>query len=165
MPDGASLENIASVTSKSATLRTFGFRIALDDLGAGYAGLTSFALLEPEFVKLDMGLIREVNSNKIKQKIVRTMVQEKDEVVAGQPILVMEAMKMQNAIKSPKDGRVQMILTSEGSTVNAGDTLAVIETFWDRSSQLPGKIHRGARDRGMFDAQESGVALVPAVAP
>ncbi|MEP7050219.1 MAG: EAL domain-containing protein [Pseudomonadota bacterium] len=71
----ASLDNIASVTSKVATLRTLGFRIALDDLGAGYAGLTSFALLEPEFVKLDMGLIREVNSNKIKQKIVRTMVQ------------------------------------------------------------------------------------------
>ena len=60
-------------------------------------------------------------------KIVRIMVQEKDEVTAGQAILVMEAMKMQNEIKSPKAGRVQKLLTSEGSTVNAGDTLAVIE--------------------------------------
>jgi len=60
-------------------------------------------------------------------KIVRILVQEKDEVKAGQPLLVMEAMKMQNEMKSPKDGRVQKILTSEGSTVNAGDTLAVIE--------------------------------------
>jgi biotin carboxyl carrier protein len=60
-------------------------------------------------------------------KIVRIMVKEKDEVKAGQPLIVMEAMKMQNEMKSPKDGKVQKILTSEGSTVNAGDTLAVIE--------------------------------------
>lgn len=60
-------------------------------------------------------------------KIVRIMVKEKDEVTAGQALLVMEAMKMQNEIKSPKDGRVQKMLTSEGSTVNAGDALAVIE--------------------------------------
>jgi len=38
-----------------------------------------------------------------------------------------EAMKMQNELRSPKDGRVQRVLTSEGSTVNAGDTLVVIE--------------------------------------
>jgi biotin carboxyl carrier protein len=60
-------------------------------------------------------------------KIVRILVKEKDEVKAGQGILVMEAMKMQNEIKSPKDGRVQKILPAEGSNVNAGDTLAVIE--------------------------------------
>lgn len=60
-------------------------------------------------------------------KIVRIMVAEKDEVKAGQGVVVVEAMKMQNEMKSPKDGRVQKILTSEGSTVNAGETLAVIE--------------------------------------
>jgi len=60
-------------------------------------------------------------------KIVRVMVSEKDEVKAGQGVIVMEAMKMQNEMKSPKDGHVQRILTSEGSTVNAGDSLVVIE--------------------------------------
>jgi biotin carboxyl carrier protein len=60
-------------------------------------------------------------------KIVRILVSEKDEVKAGQAVLVMEAMKMQNEMKSPKDGRVQRIMTAEGSTVNAGDTLAIIE--------------------------------------
>jgi pyruvate carboxylase subunit B len=60
-------------------------------------------------------------------KIVRIMVAENDEVKTGQGIIVMEAMKMQNELKSPKDGKVQKILTSEGSTVNPGDTLAVIE--------------------------------------
>jgi biotin carboxyl carrier protein len=60
-------------------------------------------------------------------KIVRILVNEKDEVKAGQGVIVMEAMKMQNEMKSPKAGRVQKILTAEGSTVNAGDTLAIIE--------------------------------------
>ena len=60
-------------------------------------------------------------------KIVRILVAEKDEVKAGQGIIVMEAMKMQNELKSPKDGRVQKIMTAEGSTVNPGDTLAIIE--------------------------------------
>jgi biotin carboxyl carrier protein len=60
-------------------------------------------------------------------KIVRVMVNEGDEVKAGQGIIVMEAMKMQNEMKSPKDGKVQKVLTAEGSTVNAGDTLAVVE--------------------------------------
>ena len=60
-------------------------------------------------------------------KIVRLLVGEKEEVKAGQGIIVMEAMKMQNEMKSPKDGRVQKILTAEGSAVNAGDTLAIIE--------------------------------------
>ena len=43
-------------------------------------------------------------------KIVRILVNEKDDVKAGQGIIVMEAMKMQNEMKSPKDGRVQKIL-------------------------------------------------------
>jgi biotin carboxyl carrier protein len=60
-------------------------------------------------------------------KIVRILVNEQDEVKAGQSLIVMEAMKMQNEMKSPKDGRVQKILTAEGSTVNAGDTLAIVE--------------------------------------
>ena len=45
---------------------------------------------------------------------------------AGQGVIVMEAMKMQNEMKSPKDGNVQKILAAEGSAVNAGDTLAII---------------------------------------
>jgi EAL domain-containing protein (putative c-di-GMP-specific phosphodiesterase class I) len=71
----ASLDHIAGVQEKISKLRALGFRIALDDLGAGYAGLTSFALLEPEFVKLDMALIRDIDGNRMKQRIVRSMVQ------------------------------------------------------------------------------------------
>jgi len=60
-------------------------------------------------------------------KIVRLIVAEKDEVKAGQGVIVMEAMKMQNEMKSPKDGKVQKILVAESATVNAGDVLAVID--------------------------------------
>jgi len=71
----ASLENIRDLRERVARLRALGFRIALDDLGAGYAGLTSFTQLEPEFVKLDMELIRDIHLHKMKRKIVRSMVQ------------------------------------------------------------------------------------------
>jgi EAL domain-containing protein (putative c-di-GMP-specific phosphodiesterase class I)/CheY-like chemotaxis protein len=69
----ASLERVQDVTAKLAELRRMGFRIAIDDLGAGYAGLTSFATLEPEFVKLDMSLVRDIDSNHTKETLVRSM--------------------------------------------------------------------------------------------
>lgn len=69
----ASLDAVRDVRSKVAQLREMGFRIAIDDLGAGYAGLTCFAQLEPEFVKLDMSLVRDVHESPVKQKLVRSM--------------------------------------------------------------------------------------------
>ncbi|HEX3596005.1 MAG TPA: EAL domain-containing protein [Polyangiaceae bacterium] len=69
----ASLDDVPEARTKVAELREMGFRIALDDLGAGYAGLTSFAQLEPEFVKLDMSLVRDIHKSSVKQKLVRSM--------------------------------------------------------------------------------------------
>jgi EAL domain-containing protein (putative c-di-GMP-specific phosphodiesterase class I)/ActR/RegA family two-component response regulator len=69
----ASLHDVRDVRERLAALRKLGFRIALDDLGAGYAGLSSFALLEPEVVKLDMTLIRNLDGDPTKQTLVRTM--------------------------------------------------------------------------------------------
>jgi biotin carboxyl carrier protein len=60
-------------------------------------------------------------------KVVRVLVAERDEVDAGQGIVVVEAMKMQNEIKSPKKGLIQKLLVSAGSTVNAGEVLAIVE--------------------------------------
>jgi biotin carboxyl carrier protein len=60
-------------------------------------------------------------------KIVRVLVSEKTEVEAGQGIVVVEAMKMQNEIKSPKKGIVQRLIAVEGENVNAGDVLAIVE--------------------------------------
>jgi biotin carboxyl carrier protein len=60
-------------------------------------------------------------------KVVRLLVKEKSEVEAGQGILVVEAMKMQNEIKSSKKGIISKILTAEGDRVNAGDLLAIVD--------------------------------------
>jgi biotin carboxyl carrier protein len=60
-------------------------------------------------------------------RVVRVLVTEKSEVAAGQGIMVVEAMKMQNEIKSPKKGMVQKILVAQGATVNGGDVLAIVE--------------------------------------
>ena len=60
-------------------------------------------------------------------KVVRVLVQEDAEVEAGQGIIVVEAMKMQNEVKSPKKGVVRKLSASEGANVNSGDVLAIVE--------------------------------------
>jgi biotin carboxyl carrier protein len=60
-------------------------------------------------------------------KIVRVLVSEGSEVEAGAGVLVVEAMKMQNEIKSPKKGTIQKIYVGAGAAVNAGDVLAIVE--------------------------------------
>lgn len=60
-------------------------------------------------------------------KVVRILLGEGAEVQAGDGVLVVEAMKMQNEVKSPKRGTIQRIVVSEGAAVNAGDVLAIVE--------------------------------------
>lgn len=70
----SSLDHLQDVPRWVAQLRTLGYRVAVDDLGAGYAGLTSFMSLEPDFVKLDMALIRNIETSKRKQSLVRSLI-------------------------------------------------------------------------------------------
>jgi len=70
----ASLETISDAASRVAELKKLGFRIALDDMGAGYAGLTSFAILAPTVVKIDMSLVRGVDTTPLKQTLIRSLV-------------------------------------------------------------------------------------------
>jgi biotin carboxyl carrier protein len=60
-------------------------------------------------------------------RVVRVLVAENSEVEAGQGIVVVEAMKMQNEIKSPKKGVVKKISTIPGAAVKPGDVLAIVE--------------------------------------
>ena len=60
-------------------------------------------------------------------KVVRVLVAQGTEVEAGQGLVVVEAMKMQNEVKSPKRGVVQKMVATEGATVNAGEVLAIVE--------------------------------------
>jgi biotin carboxyl carrier protein len=60
-------------------------------------------------------------------RVVRVLAQAGDKVEANQGIVVIEAMKMQNELKSPKAGVVVEVRVSAGDTVAAGQVLAVIE--------------------------------------
>jgi EAL domain-containing protein (putative c-di-GMP-specific phosphodiesterase class I) len=57
-----------------ARFRERGFRFAVDDAGSGYAGLGSIANLNPDYIKLDISLISNIDSNFLKQNLVETMV-------------------------------------------------------------------------------------------
>jgi EAL domain-containing protein (putative c-di-GMP-specific phosphodiesterase class I) len=54
--------------------RERGFRFAVDDAGSGYAGLGSIANLAPDYIKLDISLIANIDTNFLKQNLVETMV-------------------------------------------------------------------------------------------
>jgi biotin carboxyl carrier protein len=60
-------------------------------------------------------------------KVVRVLVRPGDKVQAGQGVLVVEAMKMQNEVRSPKTGTVERLLVQENQPVNAGQVLAWID--------------------------------------
>ena len=69
----ASLDGLDSVAVRVRELRAMGFRVAIDDLGAGYAGLSSLARLEPEVVKLDMSLVRGLHAHPTRRRLVESM--------------------------------------------------------------------------------------------
>jgi biotin carboxyl carrier protein len=60
-------------------------------------------------------------------RVVRILVGVGDEVSAREPVLVMEAMKMENELRSPKAGRIADIHVVEGASVEAGRLLIVVE--------------------------------------
>ena len=59
-------------------------------------------------------------------KVVRVLVKPGDAIEAGQGLVVVEAMKMQNEIRSPKTGKVERLLVTEGQAVSSGEVLVVI---------------------------------------
>jgi len=69
----APLDGVKDIGARIEVLRYQGFRIAIDDLGAGYAGLSSFAALEPDLVKLDMSLVRNAHASPVRQQLVESM--------------------------------------------------------------------------------------------
>jgi biotin carboxyl carrier protein len=60
-------------------------------------------------------------------KVIRVLVRPGDKVEFDQPLLVLEAMKMQNEIRAPKDGTVRELGVGEGTTVNTGELLVSLE--------------------------------------
>jgi EAL domain-containing protein (putative c-di-GMP-specific phosphodiesterase class I)/signal transduction histidine kinase/FixJ family two-component response regulator len=69
----AALASTDALARRLAQLRELGFRFAIDDIGAGYSGLTSFTEVVPEIVKLDMALVRDVHRNSLKQRTIAAL--------------------------------------------------------------------------------------------
>ncbi len=70
----APISDLPEVRERSGELRRKGYRFAIDDLGGGYAGLSSLVLMSPQFVKIDQALIRDVDTAPVKRKIVGSLV-------------------------------------------------------------------------------------------
>lgn len=74
LTERTSLEGIADVGNRIASLRSMGFRIAVDDIGAGYAGLNTFTALQPEFAKLDRALVQSIDGDPRRQRTVSALI-------------------------------------------------------------------------------------------
>lgn len=69
----ASLDHLGDIAPFVAGLRGLGYKLAVDDLGTGYAGLTSFTHLAPDYVKLDRSLVAGIHRHQTKQRVVGAM--------------------------------------------------------------------------------------------
>jgi EAL domain-containing protein (putative c-di-GMP-specific phosphodiesterase class I) len=77
------LAAVTDLPRRMEALRALGYRIAIDDMGSGYSGLTAFAAILPDFVKLDRGLIRAIHDAPPKRKLVRSIVAVCHELAIG----------------------------------------------------------------------------------
>jgi EAL domain-containing protein (putative c-di-GMP-specific phosphodiesterase class I) len=65
----AHLDTVPDAGSRVERLRAMGFRVAIDDIGAGYSGLNSFTMLKPDLIKLDLVLVRDIDSDPVKRRL------------------------------------------------------------------------------------------------
>lgn len=92
----ARLDPSLDLSAELSALRGRGFRIVLDDLGAGYAGLTSFATLRPDIVKFDMELVRNIHQSDTASKLVASMIElchDLDILTVGEGIEAVEELR------------------------------------------------------------------------
>jgi len=67
------LDDVSHLESRAEALRKLGFHLAMDNLGPGYPGLSSFARLRPDFVKYDLSLVRGIDQNPVQAEVVAEM--------------------------------------------------------------------------------------------
>ena len=121
----ARVADIPAVSADGAGAASTSYRVQID-------GTTYFvAIRDPRRRTRERGAAAREGKQSITApmpgKVIRILVSENQRVEAGQGLVVIEAMKMQNEIKSAKSGSVVRVLVREGQTVNAGETLLVVE--------------------------------------
>jgi EAL domain-containing protein (putative c-di-GMP-specific phosphodiesterase class I) len=92
--------------ARVAMLRKRGYRVAVDDLGAGYAALGALATLEPEIVKLDMSLVRDVDRHPTKRRVVGAIATLCRELGSR---VVAEGVETQAELRTVRDAGVELI--------------------------------------------------------
>lgn len=73
LTERATLDLVPDLERRLQSLRERGFGLAVDDLGAGYSGLSSFARIQPEVAKIDMSLVRDIHKDPTKVRLVEAM--------------------------------------------------------------------------------------------
>jgi EAL domain-containing protein (putative c-di-GMP-specific phosphodiesterase class I) len=69
----APLNGVPNLSGRLQRLRDLGFRLAVDDLGAGYSGHVNLAILEPEIVKIDAALVRGIDRDAGRRDVIRSL--------------------------------------------------------------------------------------------
>jgi blue light- and temperature-responsive anti-repressor len=78
--EGEMIHDAAGFAGRMNSYRAQGIRFAIDDFGAGFSGLNLLAEFQPDEVKLDMHLVREIESKGPRQAIVRAVIQACDDL-------------------------------------------------------------------------------------
>ncbi|HZI95132.1 MAG TPA: EAL domain-containing protein, partial [Patescibacteria group bacterium] len=73
MTEHSAVKDFTAFRQTLTYFRSLGFRLAIDDMGSGYSGLVSVAEIQPEFVKIDMSLIRDLHTRPLKRELVDTI--------------------------------------------------------------------------------------------
>ncbi|PYT36701.1 MAG: hypothetical protein DMF52_05910 [Acidobacteria bacterium] len=73
MTEHSAVRDFTSLRQLLSYLQFHGFRLAVDDVGSGYSGLKSIAEIKPDFIKIDMALIRDIHLHPIKQDLTGTI--------------------------------------------------------------------------------------------
>lgn len=69
----AEIKDFATFCQKIRIIKEKGFKISIDDVGSGYASLDAVAELEPDFVKIDIAIVRDIDANRKKQNLVKAI--------------------------------------------------------------------------------------------
>lgn len=80
--EGEKVDDLAHLRMIVEYYRKRGFKTAIDDFGAGYAGLNLLSEIQTDIIKLDMALIRNIDQDRVRQAIVRGVMQVSDELSA-----------------------------------------------------------------------------------
>lgn len=125
------IEDFENFKTILKTFKTSGFRVAIDDLGAGYSGLQMLSELLPDyvdFIKLDMSLIRDIHTHNYKQQIISFMLKLTNNISTS---IIVEGIETKDELKTIHQLGIQyaqgFLIASPGKTFKP-----VEESFFDQ---------------------------------